>query len=452
MRGKSFQKNACDIPFEVEEPISILHPDNQRELALRGFYSKCPTTNKTEQTPAAAGDETEQTPTAASDAAAKRQLFSKTHIKQSWSLVESPDAKKDQTVDEQTDRRSTGVNWTSVSTDDSKGKTHYLSYSTSMDSSDISTVPSETHSVTISEVFKQFDEEIRKSDAAASRVGSERRRQVDGLMTSAIDDSEYEVTSVTSAQSIPVIESSPVITYKPDNTAERKHKHHVTIVVHDDPDCRNDFSEPPVTKVTTQFQAKVAGTQALLTIVNTAMDRLSDSGSDYTVVGTESQHPSLDTPENSITRSDTVFSEPSGEEGLAPWAPGDEGLAPWASGEEGLAPWASGEEGLAPWAPGEEGLAPWAPGEEGLAPWAPGEEGLAPLAPGEEGLEDEESSYTDLTDLNVKMVDENENHPSMAQEIQEAEMVRFTFTNVLFFFFFFFFFFFIQDSPYPLPN
>ncbi|XP_041374264.1 protein ITPRID2-like [Gigantopelta aegis] len=386
MRSKSIQKSMCTVLPEREEHMSILHPDNQRELALRGFYSKCLNTNKTA---------TQKDSTTDTNASAKRHMFSRSHIKHGWSLVESSEGQTDGQSGDRTDGlgQTDSISWMSVSTDDSKGRPHCLSYSTSMDSSEFSAGVSEPHSATASEVFRQFDEEIKKYDESLSRIGSERRRQVDGLMTHLIDDGEYQVTPIASKQTslenspVRVIESSPLIMYDPDDVVSRsRNKRHqqVTIVVHGDPDSQNEPPTPPpspstapVTTVTTQFQSKVACTQALLTIVSTAMDRLSDSGSDYTVIGNESPYPSLDTPESSIARSDTVFSEPSGEE-----------LAPLAVREE-----------------------------------------LAPLAVPEPDLEEKVSEddtggrHTGPAHLSVKFVDENENYPSVAQEIREAEML-----------------------------
>ncbi|XP_071101719.1 protein ITPRID2-like isoform X3 [Haliotis cracherodii] len=261
-------------PPDVESPQHVIHPrilsaENQRALASQGYYDcNVPRVERKDVRQGMTSDVHMRKPVL--DAATRRERFQKTRSTKRWSMVES--------TDDAIENVDNGEMWISRSLDESKGRHSGTDFSSSMDSSDSPANDSRTSS--ISEKRRLFEEEMMKrSGEDLGSISRNREHQVNVLMDDDDEDGNYVVSGSPSKQST-IEKVASVIEVDSD-------RNDVRIVVSDtDPSARDVIDSGSV------LPKSVNGTHSLLTIVNAQLERLSDSGSDYTLV--ESPRPSMD--------------------------------------------------------------------------------------------------------------------------------------------------------------
>ncbi|XP_067685890.1 protein ITPRID2-like isoform X2 [Haliotis asinina] len=255
-------------PQHVVHP-SILSLENQRALASQGYYD-----SNTPNAVAQAGKQETAAETVQMrkpmDAATRRERFQKTRSTKRWSMVESSE--------DPVGNVESGEVWISRSLDESKGRHSGTDFSSSMDSSDSPANDSRTSS--ISEKRRIFElEMMKRSGEDLGSISRNREHQVNILMDDDDEDGNYLVSGGPSKQST-IEKRESVVEAGSD-------RNDVKIVVSDtDPSARD------VTDSGSIIPKSANGTHSLLTIVNAQLERLSDSGSDYTLV--ESPRPSTD--------------------------------------------------------------------------------------------------------------------------------------------------------------
>ncbi|XP_046565245.1 uncharacterized protein LOC124273943 isoform X2 [Haliotis rubra] len=262
-------------PPDAESPQHVMHPsilsvENQRALASQGYYDcNVPhaVTKAVRQETTADAVQMRRKPM---DAATRRERFQKTRSTKRWSMVESSE--------DPVGNVESGEVWISRSLDESKGRHSGTDFSSSMDSSDSPANDSRTSS--ISEKRRIFElEMMKRSGEDLGSISLNREHQVNILMNDDDEDGNYVVSGGPSKQSTIEKEGSVV--------EAGSDRNDVKIVVSDtDPSARD------VTDSGSILPKSANGTHSLLTIVNAQLERLSDSGSDYTLV--ESPRPSTD--------------------------------------------------------------------------------------------------------------------------------------------------------------
>ncbi|KAK7501393.1 hypothetical protein BaRGS_00007518, partial [Batillaria attramentaria] len=286
-------------------PRSVLHPDNQRALARQGFYGD----NLPEGVDpdivhgAQRGNDEDDVPTRRS-AEDRRKMYHKTRSKRQRSLVESngDESGPAETISRDSVMKSVDFSTTTESTD--SGELLSSAPTTPGDVfTDRATSPLPGAPANIEDLYFPGRDEIH------SKFSDSRKKLTEKLMADLDNDDNYFVSPPGSRQ--PTVEKAATLTEAQEQNLEEE-VDEMELPAARAASVKSDLSTKSVTIVVSgnsgarkasPINLPGVGGMNFLSIVNAAVDRLSDSGSEHTLVEHQSSTSGSESPRPSQTGS-----------------------------------------------------------------------------------------------------------------------------------------------------